>query len=312
MQLRHLLSPVDFSEATPSGLGVAVSLARRFGATITLLHSLPALQMPFRVPVDTDDLYDQWDREAQERLDSMVREIRSGGVAVQTRLARGPAAHQIADEATELDVDLVVLPTHSRAGLDRMLYGSVSERVVRVSTRPVLTVPPERDSPEFAPRRVLAATDFSKAADASVDAAIDLAATFDAELILAHVFTFEHVSDEGTEWWRPTLTKDQVEAAVAAATTRMQELAERARRSGLEASVDISQGANPAAEIVRIAEEEDVDVVVVGKHGAGFFKHLLLGSTAEKLVRSCPVPLLVTPAPVDEGAEGTIPDPVPA
>lgn len=312
MQLRHILSPVDFSEATPSGVGIAVALAQRFGARITLLHSLPALQMPFRVPVDADDLYDQWDREAQERLDALVQDIRSDGVAVQTRLARGSAAHQIADEAEELDVDLVVLPTHSRVGFDRLLYGSVSERVVRVSTCPVLTVPPDRDSRSFEPGRVLIATDFSRSADAALEVAVDVASSFAAELVLAHVFTFEHVSDEGTEWWRPTLTKDQVEEAIAAATSRLQALAERAHRSGVETSVDISQGANPAAEIVRIAEEEKVDLVVAGKHGAGFFKHLLLGSTAEKLVRSCPVPLLITPPPVTEESEGTIPDPVPA
>lgn len=312
MQLRHLLSPVDFSEATPSGLGVAVSLAQRFGASITLLHSLPALQMPFRVPVDTDDLYDQWDREAQERLDSLVREIRSAGVAVQTRLARGAAAHEIASEAEDLDVDLVVLPTHSRAGIDRLLYGSVSERVVRVSSRPVLTVPPALASETFAPRRILLATDFSPAAEVALEAAIGVASSFAASLTVAHVFTFEHLSEEGTEWWRPTLTKDQVEEAIAAATGRLQGLGDRARRRNLDVSVDLSQGANPAAEIVGMAGEEDVDLVVVGKHGTGFLKHLLLGSTAEKLVRSCPVPLLVIPPPADEEAQGTIPDPVPA
>lgn len=311
MQLRHLLCPVDFSVATESGLGVAVALARHQGARITLLHSLPALQVAFRVPVD-DDLYDQWDREAQQRLDGMARQVRDAGVPVQTRLARGAAAHEICKQAEELDVDLVVLPTHSRAGIDRLLYGSVSERVVRICSRAVLTVPPAEETSGFAPRRVLLATDFSRGAEAALEAAADVASSFAAELTLAHVFTFEHVSDEGTEWWRPTLTRDQIEEALAAATSRLEALAGRVRRSGLEASVDISQSSNPAAEIVRLAGEEDVDLVVVGKHGAGFLKHLLLGSTAEKLVRSCPVPLLVTPAPVDVEAEGTIPDPVPA
>lgn len=313
MQLRHILCPVDFSESTAFGLQVAESLAKRFTARITLLHVLPALQLTFRVPVDAEDLYEQWEREAQAQLDELIADSRGRGVAIKGRVGRGSAFHEIADVAEDAEVDLVVLPTRSRAGLDHLLYGSVAERVVRASRRPVLAVPPSLDGMrEFAPQRILVATDFSRAAEAALEAAMDLASAFAAELVLAHVFTYERLSEEGTDWWRPTFTHDQVESAIAATTSRLEGLADRARRSGMEVSSELGQGSNPAAELVRLVEEDGVDLVVVGKHGTGFLKHLLLGSTAEKLVRSCPVPLLALPAPDVDTAEGTIPDPVPA
>lgn len=312
MELQHILCPVDFSRATPAGLGVAQSLARHCGARITLLHVLPALQMPFRIPVDTDELYEQWDKEAQGRLEELAITLRAEGIAAQSRLAAGAAYYQIADLAEELEADLVTLPTHSRKGMNRLLYGSVSERVVRACPTPVMTVPPEEDIAEFSPERILVATDFSRGAEAALGAGMELASSFGSSLVLAHVFTFEHFSDEGTEWWRPTLTKEQVQNAVQASTERLESLAERVRGASIDVEVDLSQGANPAAELVRLAEEEEVDLVVAGTRGAGLLKHLLLGSTAEKLVRSCPVPLWIQPALEEEAAGSTLPDPVPA
>lgn len=312
MQLEHVLCPVDFSESTTVGVRTGLSLARRFGARVTLLHVLPGLQSPFRVPVDAEDLYDQWDREAHERLDVVVQQARAAGIAAKAQLTRGSAVHEIAGAAREGEAGLIVVPTHSRAGLDRLLYGSVAERVVRVADVPVLTVPPSLDpDAEFAPRSILVATDFSPAAEGAFRTAVEAAQSFNASLVLAHVFTFEHVSDEGTDWWRPTLTHDQVETSVKLVTSKLDRLADRARRLGLEVTTDLSQGSNPAAEIVRLAQEDAVEMVVAAKHG-GFLRHLLLGSTAEKLVRSCPVPLLTVPPVTDEPADATLPDPVPA
>lgn len=304
--LRTILCPVDFSEATAFGLNAARSLARSFDADLHLLHVVATTRLSIELPIDAREAYDRWSEEATRRLAELSAELRSEGVRTRVEMSRGVPYEGVARAVQDSGAGLVVMPTHGRAALDRLFYGSVAERVVRTARCPVLTVPPVLEGMrDFAPRRILVAVALSASDDATIDAAADIARAYGSSLVLGHVFTYAHLSDDGPEWWWPTLTRDQVAAAMAESTRRLESLAERLQKCGFEVATDLSQGANPAAEIVRLLEEEHAELAVVGAGGGGLLRRALLGRTAEKLLRACPVPLLTVPAAEAEtSAEG--------
>ena len=139
--VRRILTPIDFSEGSEHALRYALELAEKLRAEV---HALHAYQQPIYVlpegAMDPGTLpEEEVAQAARERLDRF--EARHDRVE-RSLLREGPAARCIVDAAEELGADLIVMGTHGRTGLARMLIGSVAERVVRTSTVPVLTVPP--------------------------------------------------------------------------------------------------------------------------------------------------------------------------
>lgn len=305
--LRMILCPVDFSEATAFGLNVAGSVAERLDADLHLLHVLPGQRMAPELPVDAEHAYERWEQESTERLAALAGELRSEGHRVRAEVRRGTPFEQVIEAVARTDAGLVVMPTHGRAALDRLFYGSVAERVLRTARCPVLTVPPTLEGMgEFAPRRVLMAADLSASDGPALDVAVDFARAFAAEVVIGHVFTYAHVSDDGPDWWWPTLTRDQVAEAVEKSTARLEVLADRVHKHGIDVATVLSQGANPALEIVRMVEEEEGDLVVAGAGSGNLLRRALLGRTTEKLLRTCPRPLMTVPCPeAEQTGEGT-------
>jgi nucleotide-binding universal stress UspA family protein len=140
--IRHILVPTDFGPAANAALEQALDLARGLGAKITLLHvawvapsTSTACAEDFTFPVR--DLEDK----ARNALESAAARARATHTKVETLLAGGEVWQTILTAAHDRGADLVVMGTHGRRGLPRFLIGSVAERVVRLSTIPVLVVP---------------------------------------------------------------------------------------------------------------------------------------------------------------------------
>ena len=138
--VRRILAPVDFFEFTHLAIDYAVELAQTYGARIDLLHVLQhtALPEPYGMPPMMDDL-EQMQKNAHRGLEKLVRED-IGYEDVRVAVEIGHPATGIADYAEAHDIDLVVIPTHGRSGLKRILLGSVAEKVVRRAPCPVFTV----------------------------------------------------------------------------------------------------------------------------------------------------------------------------
>jgi nucleotide-binding universal stress UspA family protein len=135
--IRTLLHPTDFSERSASALDVACSLARDYGASIIVLHVAhvpPLIGGEGLVPPSEEEIR----AEADERLKAM--DIPEVGIPVERRLLVGDPAMEILRVAREINADMIVIGTHGRTGLGRLLMGSVAEQVVRRSECPVLTV----------------------------------------------------------------------------------------------------------------------------------------------------------------------------
>jgi nucleotide-binding universal stress UspA family protein len=138
MQIQTILHPTDFSAASRPAFGLACALARDYGAHLILLHVAPAPVVMGGemgvVPVAPVD-----DREALwEQLTALTPT--DAAVRVEHRLRVGGAAEQIVAVATDEACDLIVIGTHGRTGLRRLLMGSVAEAVLRQASCPVLTV----------------------------------------------------------------------------------------------------------------------------------------------------------------------------
>lgn len=138
-QLKQILVPVDFSECTEKALLYAVPFARQFDATLTLLHVveppyLPASEMGVVVEVESKD-------DARKELETLRARL-AGKVRCQTMVRKGSAQLEILDAAKELGSDLIILGSHGRTGVERLLMGSTVEKVVRRAGCPILIVRP--------------------------------------------------------------------------------------------------------------------------------------------------------------------------
>jgi nucleotide-binding universal stress UspA family protein len=137
--LKMILLPTDFSECSNAALPLARSLARDHGAKLVLLHVAPIEVVPdgaYIVPMNPE-VYRQALEELRTRVEGPDMKL-----GIDIELKQGDAAEEILASAAEHKADLIVIGTHGRSGLGRLILGSVAEAVMRRSTCPVLTVKP--------------------------------------------------------------------------------------------------------------------------------------------------------------------------
>lgn len=142
--LNRILVPVDFSETSAAALRYGVNLARGFKATLHLLHvpEHPGEAAEAEYPIG---LFETMQNAAHDRLRHLLTDVDANELQPQCSMRLGAAPEAIVDYAQEHDIDLIVMGTHGRTGLARVLLGSVAETVVRTAPCPVLTVHyPER------------------------------------------------------------------------------------------------------------------------------------------------------------------------
>jgi universal stress protein A len=152
MQLRSILLPTDFSECAESALSYAADMARQSGARLLCLHviepTLPAAGFgPAVEPLATLDVTGQLEEAAGRELPRLGAREECAGLDVEELVTHGEASAEIVRVARERDADLIVISSHGRTGLGRMLFGSTAESVVRHAHCPVLVVKP-KDSQE--------------------------------------------------------------------------------------------------------------------------------------------------------------------
>ncbi|EMA48575.1 universal stress protein uspa-like protein [Halococcus salifodinae DSM 8989] len=179
------------------------------------------------------------------------------------------------------------MPTHGRQGLERLLIGSTTERVVRRADIPVLTIRPDSDVTVTHPyRNVLVPTDGSDCAREALETGVDVATEETAAL---HLLSVVDVTSLGVDVRIQMQMKFLEENAT--------EIVEDATEFATDASVDpvsgsVVLGTSIHGEILAYIDEHDVDLIVVGTHGRTGFDRYMLGSVTEKLVRTSPIPVL--------------------
>ncbi len=141
LPFKRILAPTDFSEPSYEALDLAVELAQHFGAELYLLHVVPPLHV-VPVPVNVEiPLYEMEMREAAQRsMQELIEQRIPKEMTVFSSVIWGDPADEIIAYQKEKEVDLIVIATHGRGGWKRFVFGSVTEKVVRHPTCPVLTV----------------------------------------------------------------------------------------------------------------------------------------------------------------------------
>lgn len=148
----RVLVPLDGSEVAEQVLPCLARLSRR-NAEVTLLRAVASASQlaasagaaPVPAMMDLAQISEDGRREAQTYLDGVAAQLRKQGLQSRLIVARGEAAEAIARAADESAVDVIAMTTHGRGGIERALFGSVADAVVRGSTRPVFLVPIRRD-----------------------------------------------------------------------------------------------------------------------------------------------------------------------
>jgi universal stress protein A len=169
--LKHILVPVDFTDCTKEALMYAVAFAKQFNAAITLLHVVEPAYAPPAEMGGAEIVESK--AEAREHLEGL-RQQHFPGLRADVLVTRGNAEREIVAAARELECNLILLATHGRTGLSRVLLGSTAEHVVRHAGCPVLIVRP--DEREFIASGVMTAP-------ASADATSDRGPAVEAQMI---------------------------------------------------------------------------------------------------------------------------------
>ena len=147
LQLRKILVPTDFSGCANFALPYAATIARATGATIVCLHVVepivPAVGYSgLAEPMPIADISEQLEDSAERELPQLAGCDEFSGLNIEEVIVHGDAAAEIVRVASEREVDLIVVSSHGRTGLGRIIFGSTAEAVVRHASCPVLVVKP--------------------------------------------------------------------------------------------------------------------------------------------------------------------------
>jgi nucleotide-binding universal stress UspA family protein len=290
-----ILVPLDGSLFSEAAIPYAETLARAtgrklrlFGVVETVLEGLLPEHLELGTTLDTARRAN-----AQKHLADISDRLSQGDLEVETLTAIGAPASEIVSEAAGDDVAMIVMATHGRGGADRLVIGSVADKVMRTSGKPTLLVRSDRAPDPASPaalRRLMVPLDGSELAKTAVQPAADLAIAIGAELILVQVVPR---LAERIDWGAgqvPELREIEAELVVNARDS-LEDL-RRELPYGVDCELIVLRGL-AAKELEHFIQEQQVDLTVMTTHGRGGFSRFVLGSTAEPLVHSgLPVLLL--------------------
>jgi nucleotide-binding universal stress UspA family protein len=294
IQLKRILFPTDSSRCADQAFTHAVHLARKYQAEIHMLHAI-VLANPTDYFRNIEEIYSQLKEIARAKMSSTIEAHKAGDLKIeQIQLPAVSAGSMSLSYAAEYDIDLIVMGTHGRRGLGHLLLGSIAEEVVRSAPCPVMTVR-ERKEGVAAEKieRILVPVDFSEHSRKSLTYAKELALSYGARLQLLHIieepiyppfYLVYKISPLGPKADIEGKSKEELERFL-----------KEAPGPDVEADMAVTDG-RAANSIVKFAEKNASDLIVIATHGLTGFEHMLLGSVAEKVVRFAPCPVFTIKA----------------
>jgi nucleotide-binding universal stress UspA family protein len=271
----HILVATDGTEESRGAVQFGASLTHALAGTLTILHVVPS-------PGDT--------RGAEAILNTARDEAASYGTQATTRVAVGDPAEAIVGVRREIAADMLVVGTHARKGVARVVLGSVAESLYKRALCPVAVVREfDPSSGTFSP--LVAPTDFSEGANHAVQAAALLARTLGVRLTVLHVMP-EAVPAKGRR--DPQATRRAAEKLRRDAEIRLRSLSESLGLNREQIDLSLVTGVD-AAEIVHIGKEIHAGCIVMGTRGLSGMPRVLLGSVTDQVLREAPCPVVIVP-----------------
>ena len=257
-EIRHVLVPLDGSELAEAVLPVATTFSSMFQTPLTLCA----------VADSSQKLY----------LDSIAQKWQDGSKAIQTVSSSGPIAPTIQQTAIQNNVDLIVMSTHGRSGMQRLLLGSIAGELVQQLTCPVLLLrPSEETAVPIQFRKILLTLDGSEYAERALPYMIPIAQKFGSELILLTVPQSTTVETLGLKMQQ-----------------YLDSIANFCQNLGIPTQIHLT-GRDPVSTIIQLSQKEGVDLIMLATHGRGGLQRLLLGSVADDVIQQAHCPLFLVP-----------------
>ncbi len=275
--MHRILIPLDGSELAEAILPQVQRFLRRHDTEVVLLQAIPTVSPDFHFAVPGHT----------EAVNAYIRkrtfELINDGIPARGVVKHGSPADLILETARNEGASMIAMSTHGRTGLERFVFGSVTEKVLRASPAPVFLIRsfphpgPSRGRLERLPfRSVLVPLDGSEVSSSVVPFVLEFARPMDAHVTLLHV----READPLAPHWPPP-------------GKALQAAQERFLQAGIPATLEDRQG-DPALEILRFSEEHGTDLIAMNSHGRSGPSRWVLGSVAEKVLRAAKVPMIVS------------------
>jgi nucleotide-binding universal stress UspA family protein len=285
IRINKILCPVDFSPPSTSAVNYAAGLALNYGAKLKLLHVVsPVMPVAYEF-VDTNELITQARDRSKHLLGRTLGKLKNAKVNATGEVRTGEVFFAIKRAIDTYNPDLVIMGTHGRKSVERWFLGSITERLLRHSPVPLMTVSSARQigihDGRF--RRILVTTDFSAGTADALEYAFSIGQENQARLTLLHVVHDTDIPYGGR--------------VMRGLEKKLDELIPADSKNWCEVDTRLETG-TPYQRILDIVKEERIDLIVMNIHGKGMLARALAGSNAERVVRAaaCPV-MLIPPMP---------------
>ncbi|MBU8911813.1 MAG: universal stress protein [Desulfobacterales bacterium] len=284
---KKIMCAVDFSDFTNIILSYGKSLASEFGSTLCLCHIVSGTLMISSFGhsyIAYTDVKDDRIRYAKDKL-KKIAESEVSDIDCEIIVSYGHAADEIDQAARENNVDMVIAATHGGSGVKRFLIGSVTDRLIKILTCPLLVlharenylVSPVEKSIKL--NRILVGCDFSQDSKLAFDYALSLAQEFQTQLYLAHVIRPNEDLKEKSN------LSSRLEEQLACMVP------EESRNWCTPVTIQLE--GQPYKELIDFAEQKEVDMIVLGVHGHSLLEQFIVGSTTDRVISQASCPVLV-------------------
>jgi len=291
-----ILHPTDFSDCSKHALAHAVRMARRHNATLHLLNVAPSMgddpvRAAYSLGAGDDADYEAIAEQAEVQMHQLVEQAGATDLDVTVKHRRGIAPGPVInDYADDHHVDLIVMGTRGRRGVGRFVLGSVAEEVVRQAPCSVMTVRDDAtDTPPPTIDRMLVPVDLSEFTVPLYRAALNVAATYSAQIDVLHVI-------EPLPFPVPLVgaftIHDLVPDPTERSTEQLQQLVDTVGHPDASATPHAVEG-HAAQTIIQQADELNSDLIMMASHGLSGIEGFLLGSVTARVVRRARCPVFV-------------------
>jgi nucleotide-binding universal stress UspA family protein len=282
---KRILVATDFSEYSKVALDICLGASKCMKTKLYVLHTIEKFPHDYRHLLSStahSNMKQKLEEEAMNKIKAMLPEELLGSEDIVPIVRFGKPFLEIIKVAKEKDVDLMAIGTHGRAGVDRVIFGSVAERVVSKAGCPVMVI---RGRKYVGFKRIIVPIDLSDCSRIALEYAVATAKAHSSKLTILHVyersFVEPYVKAANSEEEADEIMKE-IERVN---KTKYDEFLKTVDLSGVEYEKLLKKGI-PETDIVEIAMEQQANLIVMGTHGRSGIKHILIGSTAEEVVRA--------------------------
>jgi nucleotide-binding universal stress UspA family protein len=279
----QILFPTDGSEPAASVLDYALQIAAEHEATIHVLNVVDTSQDS--PPGIQDDVSDVLEQEGTEIVNEAAQRATERGITVVSEVLQGDPHEAIVEYSTQSAIELILMPTHGRRGLQRFLLGSVTERVINTADVPVTAVNPGTHPLTYPCQELLVPTDGSRGSELAVAEGVALANATGATLHLLHVVETGRLGPDARSLVKEEELTNRADEIIADAVKTV----ETANIDSIESEIEFGV---PSKEIRNYINAHEIDFAILGTHGTTNFSRYMMGGVSAKIVRTSPVPVM--------------------